>query len=495
MIYIKLSKLLSGVCIIRASDDLLTAEINGVKENSNDVCPGDLFIALGGTSYDGFDYIAKAISNGASAVLFESRKRAFRGDVNGVCFVETNNARRACSVIMSNYYSSPERYLRLIGVTGTNGKTTVCRMIKHILEKDGIKCGITGTLGNGVGDEIESSSMTTPPPGEFYRLLDLYRKKGAKAVVSEVSSHALKQDRVACCTFDVGALTNISTDHMDFHKTFDDYVSSKCKLFTQSRISVLNGDDPSSALISRRTRGKKRFYSENGNGDIILSDITDNGINGTEFDYFGKTQTRVKVCLPGRYNAKNAACAIAVCEELGIQAKSAAESLESLPCVNGRCEVLDLREFNADFSVVIDFAHTPDALVNILNTCRSFTEKRLIAVFGCGGDRDKSKRPEMGRISSRIADFTVVTSDNPRTEDPENIIRDILKGIDKTSRYKAIINRTEAIKYALDIAKSGDVVLLAGKGHEDYEIDQNGKKPYSERNIVFDYLKGKSAEG
>ncbi len=495
MIFIKLSEVLGGVCIIRASENLFSAEINEVKDNSNDVRRGDLFIALGGTSHDGFDYIAKAISNGASAVVYESRKRSFVCDVGGVCFVETNNARRACAVIMSNYYSSPERYLRLVGVTGTNGKTTVCRMVKHILENNGIKCGIIGTLGNGVGDEIEPSAMTTPPPSEFYRLLDLYRKKDAKVVVSEVSSHALKQDRVASCMFDVGALTNISADHMDFHRTAEDYISSKCKLFTQSKVSVLNGDDPSSSVIAKRTRGKKRFYSEKGNTDIVLSGICDNGINGTGFDYFGKKYAKVRLFLPGRYNVHNAACAIGICEEFGIDATDSALALEGLHAIKGRCEVLDLSEFDVGFSVVIDFAHTPDALLNILNTCRSFTSKRLIAVFGCGGDRDKTKRPEMGRISSRTADFTVVTSDNPRTEEPEKIISDILRGIDKTSRFKVIVNRTEAIRYSLDIADDGDVIVLAGKGHEEYEINQNGKIPYSEKDIVFGYLKGEMSEG
>ena len=495
MIFIKLSELLGGVCIIRASENLFSAEINEVKDNSNDVRCGDLFIALGGTVHDGFDYISKAIANGASAIVYESRQRSFVCNVDGVCFIETNNARRACAVIMSNYYSSPERYLHLVGVTGTNGKTTVCRMVKHILENNGIKCGIIGTLGNGVGDDIEPSAMTTPPPSEFYRLLDLYRKKGAKAVVSEVSSHALKQDRVASCTFDVGALTNISTDHLDFHKTAEDYISSKCKLFTQSKISVLNGDDPSSSVIARRTRGKKRFYSEKRNADIVLSNICDNGINGVQFDYFGGKYAKVKLLLPGRYNVHNAACAIGICEALGVDAPDSASALESLSAIKGRCEVLDLSEFDVGFSVVIDFAHTPDALLNILNACRSFTEKRLISVFGCGGDRDKTKRPEMGRISSFTADFTIVTSDNPRTEMPEDIISDILKGIDKTSRFKVITDRSEAIRYAIDIAGDGDVIVLAGKGHEEYEINQNGKIPYSEKDIVFGYLKGKTSEG
>ena len=495
MIYIKLSKLLSGVCIIRASENLFSAEINGVKENSNDVCPGDLFVAWNGTDHDGFDYIAEALSKGASAVLYESRKRNFLCDIPDVCFVQTNNARRAYAVIMSNYYSSPERYMQLVGVTGTNGKTTVCRMVKHILEDSNIKCGITGTLGNGIGNDIENSSMTTPSSREFYRLLDEYRKKGADVVVSEVSSHALKQDRLATCVFDVGVLTNITSDHMDFHKTMDDYISSKCKLFTQSKVSILNGDDSSSKIIADRTRGTKRFYSETKKADIVLSGIIEHGIYGTEFEYFGKSNTKVILNIPGRYNVKNAACAVAVCEELGIDAVTSARALESLKDIKGRCEVLDLGGFDVCYSVIIDFAHTPDALYNILLTCRSFTENRLICVFGCGGDRDRTKRPEMGRIASRTADLTVITSDNPRTESPDEIISDILKGVDKNSRYAVISDRTEAIHFALDTASDGDVILLAGKGHEEYEIGKNGKVPYSERNTVFEYLKDKKTEG
>ena len=495
MICIKLSKLLSGVCIIRASENVFSAEINGIKENSNDVCPGDLFIAWNGTNHNGFDYIAQAISKGASAVLYESRKRNFMCDIPNVCFIQTNNARRAYAIVMSNYYSSPERYLRLVGVTGTNGKTTVCRMVKHILEYSGIKCGITGTLGNGIGDEMENSSMTTPSPREFYRLLDEYRRKGADVVVSEASSHALKQERLATCVFDVGVLTNITVDHMDFHKTMEDYIASKCKLFTQSKVSILNGDDPSSKVIAKRTRGIKIFYSEKGNADIVLSNIVQRGINGTEFNYFGKSGADVKLNLPGSFNVKNAACAIAACEQLGVDAVTASKALESLKGVKGRCEVLDLAKFNVGYSVIIDFAHTPDALYNILLTCRSFNPNRLICVFGCGGDRDKTKRPEMGRIASRTSDLSVITSDNPRTESPDEIISDILKGVDKTGRYTVISNRTEAIHFALDTARDGDIILLAGKGHEEYEIGKNGKTPYSEKNTVFEYLKGKMTEG
>lgn len=486
---------MGGVCIIKADETLFSTEIKCVKENSNEVGAGDLFIAIGGTKHDGFDYIAQAIANGAVAVLYEKRKKCFTCDIPNVCMIETNNVRRACAVVMSNFYSSPERYLKLIGITGTNGKTTVCRMIKHILESNGIKCGVIGTLGNGIGEKINESSMTTPPPSEFYRLLDDYRKKGVKVVVSEVSSHALKQERLATCVFDVGALTNITADHMDFHRTREDYISSKCKLFTQSKVSILNKDDPSSRIIASRTRGKKRFYSEKENADVILSDICENGTDGIEFNYFGKSRAKIRLKLPGRFNAQNAACATAACEELGIDAASSAAALENMPCIKGRCEILELRGLNVGYSVVIDFAHTPDALENILKTCRQFTKGKLTVLFGCGGDRDRIKRPEMGRTASRLADVTIVTSDNPRTESADDIICDILKGIDKTCRYTVIPNRTEAIRYALDTAKDGDVILLAGKGHEEYEIGKNGKMPYSERDIVFKHLRGKTTEG
>ena len=484
---IKLSLLLSGVCIIKADDEAFVCEVKGIKENADDVTNGDMFLAVCGTQHDGFDYISKAISNGASVIIYEKRKKSFSCDIPGVHFIEVNNARKAAAHIYSNYYGNPERYMKLVGVTGTNGKTTVCRMIKHIIEKNGFVCGITATLGNGVGDDIESADMTTPSPKEFYKLLDSYRKKGAEYAVIEVSSHALVQERLAPCTFEVGAFTNITSDHMDYHKTKERYVSAKCKLFTQSKISLLNGDDENCTTILSRTRGKKVLYSEK-KGDVTFSDVCLHGKNGVSFRYKGLSECDVELKLPGEYNVKNAVCAIALCELLGVSCKDSASALKDMECVRGRCEILNT---DTDFSVVIDFAHTPDALENILKTCRAFTKGRLICVFGCGGNRDKEKRPTMGMISSRIADVTVITSDNCRNEEPENIISDILRGVDKHSVYKVIPNRTEAIRYALDIARNSDTVLLAGKGHEEYEILKDGTHPYFERNIVKDHLKEK----
>lgn len=484
MICIKLLELLKGVCIVRASSDLTDVEINRVKENSSAVEKGDLFIAMAGSTYDGTDYIAQAVLKGASCIVLEGR-----GDhcinADGVCFIQVNNVRRACATIWSNYYGNPEKYLRLIGVTGTNGKTTVCKMIQHIFGFCGEKCGIIGTVGNGIGDNVVPSDMTTPAPKEFFRLLDEYRKCGAHTVVLEASSHALKQERLSPCLFDVGILTNITSDHLDFHKTKEDYISSKCKLFTQSKISLLNADDPSVDTVCSRIRGVKRICSINGVGDVNVKCVTDNGFFGSEFEYNG---IKVRLPLAGIFNVYNAMQAIAACEIMGISAKKSACALECMPCVKGRCEVQRDLGVSVPFTVVIDFAHTPDALENILKICKSASKGRLITVFGCGGERDKTKRSEMGRIASRLSDLTVITSDNSRSEDPLEIIKDILKGIDKNSRYTVIQDRTDAIKYALDAAKDGDVVLLAGKGHEEYEINSQGVHPYSERKIVREYL-------
>ena len=483
-------ELLKGVCIVRTSGPLTDTEINCIRENSSEIENGDMFIAMAGSTYDGTDYIAQAVLNGASCIVREGGGECCI-HADGVCFIQVNNVRRACAVIWSNFYGNPERYLRLIGVTGTNGKTTVCKMIKHIFDFCGEKCGIIGTVGNGIGDNIVPSNMTTPAPREFFRLLEEYRKCGAHTVVLEASSHALKQERLSPCLFDVGILTNITSDHLDFHKTKEDYISSKCKLFTQSKISLLNGDDPSVDIVCRRIRGTKRICSINGCGDVKVKNITDNGFSGSEFDYNG---IKVRLPLAGIFNVYNAMQAIASCEIMGISAQKSASALECMPCVKGRCEVLGSLGVSVPFTVVIDFAHTPDALENILKICKGASKGRIITVFGCGGDRDKTKRSAMGRIASRISDLTVITSDNSRSEDPIGIIKEILKGVDKNSRYTVIPDRTEAIKYALDAAKDGDVVLLAGKGHEEYEINSQGIRPYSERNIVREHLVNKYAK-
>ncbi len=492
MICIKLSQLLKGVCIVKASSDFLQTEIKDIKEDSRLIQSGDMFIAMNGTVCDGEDYIAQSISNGAVCIISESKGDPLC-EISGVCFVQVHNVRRACAVIWSNYYGNPERYLKLIGVTGTNGKTTVCKMIKQIFDYSSTKCAIIGTVNNGIGTDMTKSDMTTPIPKDFFFLLFQYLQKGAEVVVLEASSHALRQERLAPCTFDVSVLTNITSDHMDFHKTMEDYVSSKCKLFTQSKTVILNGDDPYAKTVAKRTRGYKKFCTLNENGEIRASNVKDFGKNGISFLYNGKTQ--VKLPLAGAFNVMNAVQALAVCEVFGVSCDIGAQALEKMQYVKGRCEILQFEESIApDYSVIIDFAHTPDALENILKSCRIIAEKRVIVVFGCGGDRDKTKRPEMGRIASRMADISIITCDNSRSERPDAIISDILKGVDKHSLYTVLENRTDAIYYALDTARKGDVVLLAGKGHEEYEINSNGKIPYSERSLVQEYLKRRFTE-
>lgn len=485
MTFIKLLELLKGICAVTASTPLKDVEINGIKENSDEVGIGDMFIAITGTLHDGREYIAKAVKSGAVCVVYEGKE-----DVNtdGVCFVRVSNVRYACAVIWSNYYGNPEKYLHLIGVTGTNGKTTVCRMIKHIFDSCGETCGIIGTVSNGIGAELERADMTTPAPREFYALLAKYRQRNAHIVVLEASSHALAQNRLAPCSFDVGILTNITQDHLDFHKTRENYISSKCKLFTQSKISLLNGDDPECTTVAKRIRGIKRICRINGKGDVTAENVTEYGLYGSKFDY---GNVNVSLPLPGIFNVYNAMQAMAACEIFGISAEKSARALERMSGVEGRCEVQKFDFAAVPFSVVIDFAHTPDALQNTLRICKRATKGKLIAVFGCGGERDKEKRPEMGRISSITADLTVITSDNSRSEDPQEIINDIMRGIDKNSRYAVIPDRTQAIHYALDQAGKGDTVLLAGKGHEEYQIDKSGRHPYSERDTVREYLKKK----
>ena len=477
----KLRDVLKGVNTVFSSADG-DIEITGITNDSRKAKEGYLFVAVRGYASDGHKFIASAIKNGASAVLCEEAPE------DGGPYVVTDNSRAAEAEAASNFYGRPADKLKMIGVTGTNGKTTVTNLIKSVIEEcTGAKVGLIGTNRNMIGLEERPAERTTPDSIELMGLLAEMVEKGCEYCVMEVSSHALYLDRVRSISFEVGAFTNLTEDHLDFHKTMEAYAEAKSRLFSISKHAVINLDDEYSEYMLERAKCPVFTYStERNDADITAKDIrlTPEGIMFRSLVRF--EIITVKLGIPGMFSAYNALTALSVCIVLGIEAKAAANALAHCRGVMGRAEVFPT---GRDFSVIIDYAHTPDALSNILRTVRGFAKGRVVLVFGCGGDRDRDKRPIMGTIAGRLADYVYVTSDNPRTEQPMDIIGDITAGMKNTkAAYEVIENRREAIKAAVQNAKTGDVIILAGKGHETYQIIGTEKLHFDEREVLADIL-------
>lgn len=478
----KLLELLSGVKY-EVHGGSLEMEINHIQYDSRKILEGDMFVCLKGFEVDGHAYAQKAVELGAKVIVCENNI-----EVNGddITIIRVEEGRKTLATMAANYYGHPTKKLKLIGVTGTNGKTTTVYILKSMLEKAGLKIGLVGTIANYIGDEKIKSERTTPESLELQKLFSDMVNKGCDYCVMEVSSHSLELDRVYGCEFEAGIFTNLTRDHLDFHKSFDNYYNAKFKLFSRSKISIINIDDNYGYKILNDVKqivDKKIItYSINNESDFKASDIKlkQNDIhfvvNGKEFNS----------ALPGEYNIYNALGAIGALKSLGIEEGFIEEGLKNV-IVPGRCERIG-HKYDVPYEIIIDFAHTPDGLKNILETLRGFTKNRLIAVYGCGGDRDKVKRAELGRIGTEIADLAIITSDNPRNEDPMLIIKEIILGIKKTN-YLAIENRVEAIKLALNMAEEGDVVVMAGKGHENYQIMNEGIIHFDEREIVDEILR------
>ena len=477
----KLRDVLKGVNTVFSSADG-DIEITGITNDSRKAKEGYLFVAVRGYASDGHKFIASAIKNGASAVLCEEAPE------DGEPYVVTDNSRAAEAEAASNFYGRPADKLKMIGVTGTNGKTTVTNLIKSVIEEcTGAKVGLIGTNRNMIGLEERPAERTTPDSIELMGLLAEMVEKGCEYCVMEVSSHALYLDRVRSISFEVGAFTNLTEDHLDFHKTMEAYAEAKSRLFSISKHAVINLDDEYSEYMLERAKCPVFTYStERNDADITAKDIrlTPEGIMFRSL--VGFEIITVKLGIPGMFSAYNALTALSVCIVLGIEAKAAANALAHCRGVMGRAEVFPT---GRDFSVIIDYAHTPDALSNILRTVRGFAKGRVVLVFGCGGDRDRDKRPIMGTIAGRLADYVYVTSDNPRTEQPMDIIGNITAGMKNTkAAYEVIENRREAIKAAVQNAKTGDVIILAGKGHETYQIIGTEKLHFDEREVLADIL-------
>ncbi|MCM8711004.1 UDP-N-acetylmuramoyl-L-alanyl-D-glutamate--2,6-diaminopimelate ligase [Clostridium sp. SYSU_GA19001] len=465
--------------IVSGQEDI---DINKVEYDSRKVHAGDVFFCIKGFKVDGHEFAKKAVMQGAAAVVCEE----VLDSVDSCTVVRVEDSRKALAVASSNFYGEPWKSLKMIGITGTNGKTTSTYMMKAILEEAGFKVGLIGTVANYIGDKKIPSHRTTPESLELHELFKEMLDNKVTHCVMEVSSHSLSLDRVFGIEFSEGIFTNLTQDHLDFHKTFENYYEAKLKLFNSSSTAIINIDDEYGKKVYKDVSCRKISYGVDGISDIMAKNIYIHS-KGVEFDIQYKNQMEhIMLNIPGKYNVYNALGSAAACLNEGVSLKAVKKGLERV-FVPGRCEIVT-KDYNLDFEVIVDYAHSPDGLENILKTVREFTKGRLITVFGCGGDRDKTKRPIMGRIASSLSDITVITSDNPRSEDPEAIIDDILKGV-KGNNYVVIENRREAIEKAIKIAKKDDIILVAGKGHEDYQEFKHGIIRFDEREIIADIIK------
>ena len=470
----KLSQLLTGVSVIEKLN-YADCDITGVHYNSEKIQPGNIFVAIKGFKTDGHRYIESAVKKGASAIVCQVPREGC-----SVPQIVVNDSRVAEAQVSANYFGNPSDKFKLIGITGTNGKTTCTFLVKTILEHAGYKVGLIGTNQNMIGNKVYETGRTTPDAFELQELFAVMAEERVDYVVMEISSHALELSRVYGCRFAVGAFTNLTQDHLDFHVTMDAYASAKAKLFDMCDAGVVNCDDKYGASFA------KEFDLKGYGIDTQCEYKAENAVQtqaGVSFDMNGIPYS---LNIPGRFSVYNALCAIGICTECGIAPDKIAQALRGANGVKGRAEIVPT---GTDYTVMIDYAHTPDGIDNILRTVRGFAKGRVVILFGCGGDRDNTKRPIMGTIAGELADFCIVTSDNPRTEEPMNIINMIEPAIKETGTpYVVIENRADAICYALDNALPDDVIVLAGKGHETYQILGTGTIDFDEREIVKKHL-------
>lgn len=473
----KLQKLLENIKVLAMTAEE-SLEISAVRYSSREVQPGDLFVAVPGYVTDGHRYIADAVQRGAAAVLCE------REMPENAPWIRVDSSREALAALGANWYGHPAKDMKIVGVTGTNGKTSVTYLLKQLLENAlGAKVGLIGTICNMIGDETMETERTTPESFELQGLLAKMRDAGCTHVVMEVSSHALALHRVGGMEFAVGAFTNLTEDHLDFHKTMEEYGAAKALLFRQSCEGVFDIDSSWAEKMMVGATSSKYTVGSAENADLRAENVCLNA-DSIEMDVLeGENAAHLHLGIPGRFTVSNALMALGIARRLGIELKEAVKALSKAEGVKGRIEVVPTP--NKEYTVLIDYAHTPDGLENVLRSVRDFCKGRLLVVFGCGGDRDKAKRPMMGEIAAKYADLVFVTSDNPRTEEPMDIIRDILEGMKNTETpYIVEENRRKAIRLALQEGKKNDMILLAGKGHENYQIIGKEKLHLDEREEV-----------
>ncbi|MCM1286197.1 MAG: UDP-N-acetylmuramoyl-L-alanyl-D-glutamate--2,6-diaminopimelate ligase [Acetobacter sp.] len=473
----KLKEILNGIEILNEYAD---AEVLEVTQDSRLVQEGSLFICVKGATFDGHSVAKEMLDKGACAVVVER-------DLGLDKQILVKDSRAVYSPICANFFGNPAEKLKLIGLTGTNGKTTTTFLIKQILENVGKKVGLIGTVQNMIGDEVYPAKFTTPDPHELQKLFAMMVNADCEYCVMEVSSQALAQGRVNGLHFAVSAFTNLTQDHLDYHKTWENYFNSKKLLFENSSIAVTNIDDENGLEIVKNLEFDKLItYSVNKNNATYVAKNVTFKASGVEYQLIGDTIGRCSCHIPGRFSVYNSLCAASCALALGISFNDVLMAISKSQGVKGRIEVVPC---DRDFTVIIDYAHSPDGLENIITSLQEIAKGRVVTLFGCGGDRDKTKRPKMGRIAAELSDFCVVTSDNPRSENPSEIIKDILVGMQGIDTpYVVVENRREAIEYAIKNAQKDDIILLAGKGHETYQILPTGTIHFDEREAVAEVL-------
>lgn len=479
----KLNRLLRDTDV-QLSDGLIDidTDISSVTCDSQKVQPGGAFVCVAGLQKNGHAYIGEAVSAGAKLVVLSDTSAIDYVKALGIGYAFTPSPRRSAAVMCSNLSGRPAERLKIFAVTGTNGKTTVTKMLESIYKHYGAKTGVIGTL---------TGKLTTPDPEELYPILKNMADTGATHVFMEASSHALALEKLAPIKFDYGIFTNLTPDHLDFHGTMESYFLAKKKLFDMCYVGVINYDDPYSRRIAETCYAKTvTFSAKSEEADFYAANIKLLGAGGIDYELRTHNKmARIRSVIPGKFTVFNTLAAASCAMYDGVPTEAIRNALTAFRGVKGRLEKIPLP--HNDYSVFIDFAHTPDALENVLRTVRGFipSDARLTVLFGCGGDRDRTKRKIMGAIASRLADFVIVTSDNSRSEDPSDIISEILRGIDKEKPFAVIEDRREAIRYAIRNAEKGECIILSGKGHEEYEINSNGCFPFSEREIVLECIK------
>ncbi len=495
----KLKEILTGINDLKAKGNL-DIDVNKITSDSRSVESGDMFVAIKGFDVDGHKFVKSAIDNGAKVVLIneDMAKDMLQYITPNVTLITAKDTREAIAICACNFYQNPSRKVKLIGVTGTKGKTTTTFMIKRILEKQGIKTGLVGTIASYSGEKkLEDSDRTTPDSLKLQQLFSTMYNDGCQAIVMEVSSQSLKLHRVDGCDFDIGIFTNFSEDHISEkeHPNMEDYFASKVMLFKMCKVGFINADDVNTIRVPSIVKTCEfKTYGIDNECDLLAKDIT---ITNSYVDFRvkinGKNE-RIKTDIPGRFSVYNSLAAISVALKMGVSVDNIKEALKDVK-VPGRSELVDNK---LGLTIMIDYAHSPESLQSILQAVKSYTRGRVISVFGCGGDRDHAKRPQMGEISGRIASYTIITSDNPRTENKEEIVKEIEEGIKKTKgKYECIVDRTEAIKKAISMCEKNDIIVLAGKGHETYQEINHVKYPYDERVIIkniIDEIESKKSE-
>lgn len=485
----RLSDLLTDVTPA-AIDGPADVSISAITADSRDVTPGAVFVAIPGFTYDGHTFVPEAIARGAAAIVAQHSVP----QPSGVTVVTVSDTRLALAHMSAAFYGHPAQRLTLIGITGTNGKGTTAALIDAMLTRAGRKTGIIGTLGARVGSREIDLGRTTPDAPRLQALLREMVNAGTTHTVMEVASHGLALHRVDGCRFASAVFTNLTQDHLDFHGTMDEYRRAKQRLFEMvdpDGISVLNADDPASAAFAAASRARVVTYGTTRAADVRAEGINVN-VDGTTFTVRTPAgATGISTRLRGAFNVSNALAALATALTLNVSLETAAEAIAAFPGVPGRFEAVDEGQ---PYAVIVDYAHTPDSLENVLRTARGLSQRRVIAVFGAGGDRDRTKRPVMGAIAARLADLAIVTSDNPRSEQPMAIIEEIMSGVSGQASGIGIeieADRRKAIGRAVDLAAAGDVVVIAGKGHEPYQEIRGVKHPFDDRQVARDAIRAR----